>query len=101
MSGDTLSIGNSLIDRTFNWRNGQLSTISITDKANEFIRYNKNSDNPDLELWSVGVRSSNGQLEKEVVPQTETHPSYLKVTVSYSLKDLDVKRVFRSRQWNS
>ena len=95
ISGDTLSIGNSLIDRTFCWKNGQLSTISITDKANDFIRFNKNSGNPDLELLPATVRSSEGHLEKEVVPQTEITPSYLKVTVSYRLNDLDVKRVFR------
>ena len=95
MSGDTLSVGNSLIERTFCWENGQLSTVSITDKANDFIRFNKISGNPDLELLPAAVRSSGGHLAKEIIPQTEITPSYLKVTVSYRLNDLDVKRVFR------
>ena len=94
VSGDTLSIGNSLIDRTYLWNGGHLRTLSLTDKKIGLTR-NTVKAHPDMVLVRGVEAGANGRLETEVVPQNEIHPSYLKATVTYTLGDLEVRREFR------
>lgn len=94
MDGDTLSIGNSLIDRSFLWNGGHLQTLSLTDK--ETGRTNSTVQiRPDLVLMHGAETGTSASLHTEVVAQNDIHNSYLKVSVAYSLGDLDVRREFR------
>ena len=94
MSGDTLSLGNSCIDRTYLWNGGHLKTLSLTDKASGMTRSSMEA-RPDLVLVKGLETGADGHLEKEIVPQNAIHPAYLKVTVTYNLGNLQVKRVYR------
>ena len=94
MKGDTLSVGNSLIDRTFFWNGGHLQTLSLTDKTTGRTHVSA-SVRTDLVLMHGADKGNGGKLHSEIVPQNEIHPSYLKVTVTYSLGLLNVRREFR------
>ena len=94
LSSDTLSIGNSLIERCYLWNGGHLKTISLTDKTTGVV--NKcHSIRPDLVLLRGVDKGSEGRLETEVIPCNEIHPSYLKVAVTYNHGALQVRREFR------
>ena len=94
MSGDTLSLGNSCIERTYLWNGGHLMTLSLTDKTNGVTRRSLEI-RPDLVLVRGVDKGMNGCLEQEVIPQTAIHPSCLKATITYNLGNLHVKRVYR------
>ena len=94
LSSDTLSIGNSLIERCYLWNGGHLKTISLTDKITG-VTHKCHSVRPDLVLLRGVDKGLEGRLETEVVPCNEIHPSYLKATVTYDHGALQVRREFR------
>ena len=94
LSSDTLSIGNSLIERCYLWNGGHLKTISLTDKIIG-VTHKCHSVRPDLVLLRGVDKGLEGRLETEVVPCNEIHPSYLKATVTYDHGALQVRREFR------
>ena len=49
MEGDTLCVGNSLIERTFQWNSGMLRTLSVVDKATG-LSMASNGKGPDFML---------------------------------------------------
>lgn len=94
MDGDTLSVGNSLIERRYLWNGGHLKTLSLEDKTIGIVHRSKVL-RPDLVLTKGAGAGTGGRLQSEVVPESEVCPSYLKVTVAYSLNSLDIRREFR------
>lgn len=94
LDGDTLSIGNTLIERKFNWNGGNLITYSLTDKKNGHCWLNK-SHTPDFIISKSGITVSDASCHVTMVKATEIRPSYLQTEVSFTLGDLDVKRVYR------
>ena len=94
MDGDTLSVGNSLIERRYLWNGGHLKTLSLEDKTIGIV-HRSIVLRPDLVLTKGAGAGTDGRLLTEVVPQSEVCPSYLKVTVAYSLNSLDIRREFR------
>ena len=89
LEGDTLRIGNSLIERSFAWNDGNISTIALADKAAGIVRPVNNS-RPDFMLGRE--KASGGALETEQVAATALHPAYLLARISYSLGTLEVRR---------
>ena len=94
MDGDTLSVGNSLIERRYLWNGGHLKTLSLEDKTIGIV-HRSIVLRPDLVLTKGAGAGTGGRLQSEVVPESEVCPSYLKVTVAYSLNSLDIRREFR------
>ena len=94
MDGDTLSVGNSLIERRYLWNGGHLKTLSLEDKTIGTV-HRSIVLRPDLVLTKGAGAGTGGRLQSEVVPESEVCPSYLKVTVAYSLNSLDIRREFR------
>ncbi len=94
MDGDTLSVGNSLIERRYLWNGGHLKTLSLEDKTIGTV-HRSIVLRPDLVLTKGAGAGAGGRLQSEVVPESEVCPSYLKVTVAYSLNSLDIRREFR------
>ena len=89
--GDTLRIGNGLIERTFLWNGGALETLSLTDKAHGFTLRSQ-TPRPDFVL---GKQSPSGAtLEQEQLPADALHPARLVMRVSYSLGAVDVRREY-------
>lgn len=92
--GDTLSIGNSLVERRFVWNGGNLMSISLTDKkAGTVHRFT--GAVPDFVMTQYEGPGTEGRLTVEDIPQTSIHPPYLKATVGYTLGTLQIRREFR------
>jgi len=94
MDGDTLSVGNSLIERRYLWNGGHLKTLSLEDKTTGALHMSLTL-RPDLVLAKGADAGTDARLLTKVIPQSEICPSYLKVTVAYSLGSLDIRREFR------
>ena len=94
MDGDTLVIGNRLIERKYLWNGGNLMTCSIYDKNTGVLRKSV-SLRPDFSI-SGGLHAGTGaSYVAENVPADEISPAFHKVIVRYSLGDLNVRREFR------
>ena len=90
---DTLTMGNSRIERTFLWNNGNLVTIRVTDKGSGRV-WTNSSRTPDFEASRAGTNGP-GRWRVERKEATELHPAFLETTVEFSQGDLDVRRVYR------
>lgn len=92
--GDILYIGNNKIERTFQWNNGNLTTLKITDKKNgkEWENVAKRAD-----FFVPGQSDKNmkpGTWDMKRIENAVSNP-YSEVTVEYALEKLYVRRVFR------
>ena len=94
MSADTLTIGNTLIERTFLWNGGNLMTLTLKDLHSGICHHSMNI-RPDLQLIKSESPAFDGNLDIVEVVRDEVHHAHLKVTVSFSLEGLNVRRVFR------
>ncbi len=94
LEADTLTIGNTLIERKFVWNGGNLETFSITDKASGKVHYSCNPG-PDFRMTSFSGPGENGRFESEDVAQTPVSPAFHKVTVTFSAEGLEVRRTYR------
>lgn len=93
-TGDTLTIGNSAIERKFIWNGGNLMTFSLTDKVSGKVHYSR-SLAPDFVMTSQTGAGKDGEFSVEEVPQTRIHPAYTKAVVTYVMDDLRIRREFR------
>lgn len=94
LKGDTLTIGNRLIERKFVWNGGNLMTYSLCDKANGNTNLSV-SLTPDFFISKDVKSGTNGTCQVEKVMATDIHPAYLKTVVTFSLGLLDIRRVYR------
>lgn len=94
LKGDTLVIGNSLIERKFVWNGGNLMTYSLSDKENKRITLTA-SLTPDFFITKDEKPRVGGTCQVEKILATDIHPAYLKTTVTFSLGALDVQRIYR------
>lgn len=94
LQNDTLYIGNNKIERSFLWNNGNLVTISITDKENKKV-WKNNAKSADF--YVPGQSDKNMKLGSWNIKRISTPVSdpYSEVSVEYSLENLSIKRVFR------
>lgn len=69
LKNDTLTIGNSLVERTFLWNGGNIITYRLTDKSNG-KSWKNHSLTPDFRVTKDLPQPSNGSLK--VVPVKET-----------------------------
>ncbi|OJW78785.1 alpha-galactosidase [Spirosoma sp. 48-14] len=92
--GDTLILGNSLIQRTYLFQNGNLSSFALQDKrtGKKWVLANKNAD---FALPAKVGNPANGSFTVKPVAETSRTPAHLEAQVVVSLGDVWVKRVFR------
>lgn len=88
-----LTLGNSLIARSYNWNEGDLKSIALTNKGAHYT-LQLNSLQPDA-LFPGSGKPSGGRLEVQQRPATTVSPAYLEATVTVLMGALEVKRVFR------
>ena len=98
LDADTLTIGNSLMERKFVWNGGNLMTASITDKTSGKI-HRFVSLRPDFVMTSAAGAGEDGDFVSEDVPQTPVSPAFHRVTVSFRMEGLQVRREFRIYDW--
>lgn len=94
LKGDTLVIGNSMIERKFIWNGGSLMTYTLSDKVNNKVNQTISLE-PDFVITKGVKIASEGKFQSEKVPATDIHPPYLKTTVAYSLGELQILRIYR------
>ncbi|MEF2792825.1 MAG: alpha-galactosidase, partial [Alistipes dispar] len=93
LRNDTLTIGNSRIERKFVWNGGNLVTYSLTDKSSGQVWLNR-TPAPDFEIPG-DAEASAGTYSSARIGETGIHPEYLETTVEFSLGALAVRRVYR------
>lgn len=93
LCGDTLTMGNGLIERVFRWNGGNLVTLRVVEKRSGRV-WTNTSQAPDFGMAPAGV-SGSGRCRVERVDATELHPAWLETTVEFSTGGLDVRRVYR------
>lgn len=91
---DTLTIGNSLIERKFIWNQGNLITYSLTDKTSGHCWINR-SPSPDFQVSGDVSHMTNSSYTSGEIAETAIHPAFLQTVVTFSVGELDVRRVFR------
>lgn len=94
LEGDTLTIGNSLIERKFLWNNGNMVTYSLTDKPAGHSWINK-SKLPDFRITKGIARITNANYTSSEVKENVIHPAYLETEVSFNIDELHIRRVYR------
>ena len=80
LDGETLKIGNSLIERTFAWHGGNLRTLSLTDFSNgkTFTSSGKADD-----FGAVVGTVSDGKLSVKEVPSGKIRDAFLQADVTF------------------
>ncbi|MFV0467764.1 MAG: alpha-galactosidase [Dysgonomonas sp.] len=94
LKNDTLVIGNDLIERKFVWNKGNVITHNLRDKSSNYVWLNKNQK-PDFYITKDTPEAIDGSCKTQEIRENEIHPSFLEVAVSFTLDELQVRRVFR------
>lgn len=92
LDGDTLRMGNDRIERVFLWNDGNLKTVTITDKASGRAW---SIPNPVPDFAVNRAEASGGRLDARLVPSDGIRPEHLEATVGFDLGSLSVRRVYR------
>ncbi|MCX6217368.1 alpha-galactosidase [Spirosoma sp.] len=92
--GDTLMLSNSLIQRTYLFQNGNLTSLSITDRRTG-KKWLMNSKDPDFALPVKTGDPVSGGLTVKALAETALSPAHLEAEVVVALGTLWVKRIFR------
>ena len=93
LEGDTLTIGNALIERRFRWNGGNPATLSLSDKASGQT-WTVRPQRPDFVLPQQG-EPRDGRFATRRVAATSIHPAALETVVEFAAGDLAVRRVYR------
>lgn len=93
-SGDTLRIGNDLIERIFLWKGGNVATFSIENKASKDIWHSKPVSS-DFYVPDLTYVAKNGTFEVRRVASDGVTVEHLEAEVTFLLDSLWVKRIYR------
>lgn len=93
MKGDTLHVGNALIERTYLWNRGNIITNKIIDKHGSQTWINK-SEFPDFYIPYQSTFAINTRWTVKDV-ESSISPYHKELTIEYTLDKLQVKRVYR------
>ena len=93
LQNDTLTIGNTRIERRFVWNGGNLMTHSLTDFSSGQV-WTSRALTPDFQI-SCDTDADAGTYSSATVAETAIHPAYLQTTVEFGLGGLRVRRVYR------
>ncbi|MFH1377590.1 MAG: alpha-galactosidase [Planctomycetota bacterium] len=93
-TGQRFIIGNALIEREFDIRNGALATRRITDKLNGYV-WDFEPDGPDIAIPGETGKSRGGHFASERIESTAAVGSYLQVHFEYSIGTLSVRQSFK------
>lgn len=92
LRGDTLRMGNNLIERTMLWNGGNTITIGIADKKSGKHLPSKGK-HPDFSI--VKGMPKGAALQVNEVASNGIHADYLQAVVAYSIGTLDIERRYR------
>jgi alpha-galactosidase len=94
LRGDTLRMGNELIERIYAWNEGNLISLALTDKKNQYtIGFADRL--PDLLLPGESIEGKSSHYSRREVASSARLKKHLELTVISSLGEVEVKRIFR------
>ncbi len=93
LKNDTLTLENNQIARRFRWNNGQLITLSLTDKQ-QSQTWQWASQDPDCVFPGHSMPTGTGTLETKQIIQQPNQTDHLEVSVTTQLGTLELRRVF-------
>jgi len=88
-----LTLENSHIRRTFQWKNNRLTALAIEDKAIHHT-WNVSPDAPDGTFPGIDETPTQGDISISKYDQTPIKRAHLIAEVTYQVGTLEVKRVF-------
>ncbi len=89
-----LIVENSMISRSYSWNGGNLITRSLMDKAAGKVWEVRNKK-PDLSFPGETEKGVDAVFIPRVVEESTTIPGHLEAEITYSLGNLQIRRVFR------
>lgn len=92
--GDSLILENSMIKRVFLFKNGNLSSYSLSNKQSAGY-WLLASEQSDFSLPGKTPGSYNATLKTRITTETPQQASHLEAEVTLSYDDLQIRRVFR------
>lgn len=93
LKNDVLTLSTSSMSRSYQWNNGDLRSLSISDRSVGYT-WPLAGNLPDVRLPGVG-QASHGTLNVMIIPESPVVPAHLEATVTVSMGTLEVKRIFR------
>ncbi len=94
LAGDTLTMENNRIKRTWLWNKGSLITLRLEDKQHPTI-WQAGNKQPDLVLPGEGIVGADSWLAAEKVSADLQYVAHVRVTVFYKLGGLEIKKLFK------
>ncbi len=94
LSGDTLFVGNGLIERAFLWNGGNVVNAYVKDKRTGRVFVNGTAE-PALAVGQPFGKAPDGRLEVREVKSDGIHPEHLEAEVTFSMGGVRVRRVIR------
>lgn len=95
LESDTLTIGNSKIERRFLWNNGNLISLDIMNRQTGRRTMFKNKDTDFSLPGKIHTRDNEGLLETRIREGGDFRYRRLEAIVFTKVNNLEVKRVFR------
>ncbi len=94
LQNDVLIIENTKIARTYKWNNGNIITLSITNKQNGKV-WESHASSPDISFPGQHDISENALFSIKSIPSGPVVQAHLEAEILCSLGELQVRRVFR------
>jgi len=94
LQDNILILENSKISRSYKWNNGNIITLSITNKQNGKV-WKSNASSPDISFPGQQDEAGNPAFTVKSIPSGPGIQAHLEVEIICSLGELDVKRVFK------
>ncbi len=94
LKNDTLTIGNTKIEREFLWNDGNLITNSLTDKTDNHT-WISSGKKPDLYISDNKDNVIDGRFLFRHVEKSAIQPERWEAEISYKSGSLHVKRIYR------
>ncbi|AWW00157.1 alpha-galactosidase [Arcticibacterium luteifluviistationis] len=95
LQNDTLTIGNSFIERRFRWNGGHVISIDIANKKSGKTINIKNGNTPDFGIKGLPVNSKKNNYSSTAVNASPIIPSHLMIQVLLEYEGLEVKQIFK------
>lgn len=94
LEGDTLYVGNALIERAFLWNGGNIANAWLKDRITGRV-FRNGSAEPALAVGQPSGCASDGHLEVRDVASDGIHPAHLEAEVTFTMGDVRIRRVLR------
>lgn len=90
-----LTLETSKVARKYLWNEGQLISVSLTDKTTGYVWDFGNTQTPDFQIPDSKQQPRGGKIQLRIEPGSDTRVAHLVAQVYTQVGDLEIKRIFR------